>query len=598
MKSDVLIQTKGVRRLGMAIGGVLLLWLVSWLVLPPWLKSQLETRLFGQLGRQVTVGRVDFKPWSLELAVDDFAVAHADAANPSPQLSVKHLYIDMEAQSLFRLAPVVDAIQIEAPQLRLKHLGGGHYDVDDVLARLNQSPSEPTASPLGFALYNLVLTQGEVTLDDAALGQVHRLTGLTIKLPFLSNLDAKRDVQVQPQLAFVLNGSRFDSNAQSTPFADNHKTEANFKLKNLDLATYLAYQPASWPVRLTSAVLNADLKLAFEQARQTSVVLSGLVTASQVKLVASAPKTAPAQDLMAFEGLRVQLTDVRPLARNVQLGHVDWLKPQIALQRNAQGVLDWQALFATPNAAKPIAPENVASSALFTRATGQKYLKNQNSSPWAVAVAQVKVQGGELSWTDHTTPAPAHLALRALDVSAQALQWPVTQPVPFEGSAMLDAAALSFKGTATDQAANATAKVTDAPLNLAAPYLADVLVPGLNGLLNAELGLTWQAARSPQEPMQLMLQVPSLSLDKLELAQAGAKTSQAAGKALLASVRQVQLAQATVDLAGQSVSLGQVRVTQPKTSLARLADGRWMFEDWLKTSSNASAKTDAPSNPG
>ena len=588
MKLDVLRKTKGSRYLGMAIGGVLLLWLVSWLALPSLLKSQLETRLSDQLGRQVTVGHVDFKPWSLELALNDFAIAHADVTNLTAQFAIKRLYIDMEAQSLFRLAPVVDAIQIDAPRLQLKHLGDGHYDIDDVLARLNQPKHEPTGKPLGFALYNVELAQGEVSLDDAAVGKVHKLTGLTIKLPFLSNLDATRHVQVQPQLAFALNGSPFDSSGQSTPFADSRKTEVNFKLNNLDLTPYLAYQPASLPVRLTSAVLNADLKLAFEQTGQTSVVVSGLVSASQVKLVAPGKKAGPAQDLIAFDALRVQLTDVRPLERKVQLGRVDWLKPQIALQRNAQGVLNWQALFVATTPAKNTS-ENIAAAEASQRAAGQK---DKNSSPWAVAVAQVSMQGGELNWTDQTTPLPAHLTLRALEVSAQALQWPVTQSVPFEGSAKLDTAALSFKGSATDQAANATATVTDAPLNLAAPYLADVLVPGLNGLLNAELGLTWQAALTPKEPMQLMVQVPSLTLDKLELALVAAKTTKPTGRAPLASIRQVQLAQTTFDLTGQSVTLGQVRVTQPKTKLARLADGRWMFDDWLKTSPKIGQETD------
>lgn len=588
MKLDELLQTKGVRRLGRAIGGVLLLWLVSWLALPLLLKSQLETRLSEQLGRRVTVGHIDFKPWSLELALDDFAVAHADVTNQTAQFTIKRLYIDMEAQSLFRLAPVVDAIQIDSPRLQLKHFGDGHYDVDDVLARLNQSPTESPAKPLSFALYNLVLAQGEVTLDDAAVGKVHKLTGLVIKLPFLSNLNSKRDVQVQPQLTFVLNGSQFDSNAQSTPFSDSRKTEANFKLTNFDLSPYLIYQPSSLPVRLTSAVLNADLKLAFEQAKQTSVVLSGLVSASHVKLVAPALKTASAQELLAFDALNVQLTDVRPLERKLQFGRVDWLKPQVALARNAQGVLNWQTVFAARNPVI-IAPENAASSSLSGKATGQIH---ENSSPWTVAVAQASVRGGELIWTDHTTPQPAHLALRALDVSAQALQWPVAQSVPFEGSAMLETAALSFKGSATDQLANATAKVTDAPLNLAAPYLADVLVPGMNGLLNADLTLTWQAARSPKEPMQLMVQLPNLSLDKLELAPVASKTPRSTGKALLASIGQVQLTQASIDLAGQSVTLGQVRVTQPKTTLLRRADGRWMFQDWLKTSLKNDLKTD------
>jgi len=98
MKLEVLIQTEGLRRQSQAFGGALLLWLVSRLALPTLLKSQLETRRSEQLGRQVTVGHVDFKPGSLELAVDHFAVAYADATKSTPQFAIKRLYIDIEAQ--------------------------------------------------------------------------------------------------------------------------------------------------------------------------------------------------------------------------------------------------------------------------------------------------------------------------------------------------------------------------------------------------------------------------------------------------------------------------------------------------------------------
>lgn len=192
----MLLHSKWPRRLGGAVAAVLLLWAVTWLVLPPWLKTQLETRLGDQLGRKVSVGQIEFKPWSLELTLHDFRVAQAAGAalaapgDALPQLSVKRLYIDAELQSLLKWAPVVDAITLEAPQLRLTHLGQGRYDVDDVLARLNAAPAAPTpdTDPLRFALYNLVLADGAVAFTDAPHQKTHRLSQLEIKLPFLSNL--------------------------------------------------------------------------------------------------------------------------------------------------------------------------------------------------------------------------------------------------------------------------------------------------------------------------------------------------------------------------------------------------------------------------
>jgi uncharacterized protein involved in outer membrane biogenesis len=597
MKLDALFKKSTNRWLGMAMGTVLFLWVIGWLAVPPLLKSQAQTRLSELLGRQVTVGGVSFKPWSLELEVKDFAVAQAGATGQPPQLVIKRFYVDIEAQSLFRLAPVVDALQLEAPQLRLKHLGGGHYDVDDVLQRLNQGPAESDAKPLRFALYNLILSQGEVIFDDSPKGKVHKLGDLTLKLPFLSNLDSKREIQTQPQLAFELNGSKFDSNAQSTPFTDNRKTQARINIPSLNLAPYLDYMPADLPVRLRSGVLHADLTVAFEQTTEAHVGLSGRLSATQVKLISGSGEALPAGELLSFDALNLQLKDTRPLARQINLESIELVKPELHLARDKSGLLNWQALGkpvkadakaeakAEAKADVPITPEKAASIADNTRSTGQK---DSKPSPWVVSVASIKLQDGLVHWADSAQPKPAQLDLSALNLSVNALHWPFERPATFEGGTLLDKASLNFSGNATDVQATVNAKLADLPLSAGAAYLAQHLKPHLDGMLNAELGLTWQAERGSDAPMALALQIPSLSLDTLVLTQAASGKGAPPRKATLASIKRIQLAQVAVDVPRQTLSLGQLHFAQPRVGLQRLADGRWMFQDWLVPASHES----------
>lgn len=571
MKIQGFQHSKWLRRLSGGVAAVLLVWGVSWLALPPWLKTQLETRLGEQLGRQVTLGRIEFKPWSLELSLHDLKVAKASDSTRAPQgealpqLSVKRLYIDAELQSLLKFAPVVDAITLEAPHLRLTHLGAGHYDVDDVLARLATTPAAPASDPTRFALYNLVLADGAIDFTDAPHQRTHQLSKLTIKVPFLSNLAAQREVMVAPQLAFALDGSSFDSAAQSTPFAPSHKTEATFKVANLDLAPYLVYQPASLPLRLTSAVLDADLKLAFEQSPESLVSLSGLIQASQVKLVSqTAAKTPQTADLLEFKQLSVQLKRVQPLLQDVQLTSLTLTEPHVTLARDPAGQINWLALF------KPVdAPQE----------TTEKVAKTSN---WKVSLDQFTVQAGQVQWQDASIATPSRLHLTALDVKASALNWPTTQAMPFEGNAKLDAASLSFKGNATDQNAQVSAQLSDLPLGLAAPYVAEMLQPRLDGVLNTALNVRWQAAAQAGQDGQLEVQLPQLTLDQFTLVpEPRGKKSQRVNQSL-ASIKQVQLTDVAIDVTGRSASLGRISVSQPQTRVLRAASGRWMFEDWLK----------------
>ncbi len=219
------------------MGGLLLFWAAAYALVPVVVKSQIEKIASSKLGRAVTVGAVNFKPWTLELTVNDLKIATKDAAGP--QLSIKRIYIDAELQSLLRLAPVVDAVAVDAPEVFLTHLGGGRYDIDDILEKLKSPPDAAPSEPPRFALYNLALTGGQVSFTDKAVGKTHELTALNLSVPFLSNLESKRDVTTAPRVAFKLGGSSFDSAAEGTPFAQTRKTNATFKLSNFDLAPYL-----------------------------------------------------------------------------------------------------------------------------------------------------------------------------------------------------------------------------------------------------------------------------------------------------------------------------------------------------------------------
>ena len=63
------------RRIAWTVGSLLVVWAVAWLAVPGLVKSQVETRGSEALGRKLTVGAIDFKPWSLELTINDLAIA-------------------------------------------------------------------------------------------------------------------------------------------------------------------------------------------------------------------------------------------------------------------------------------------------------------------------------------------------------------------------------------------------------------------------------------------------------------------------------------------------------------------------------------------
>ena len=124
------------RRCAWSVCSLVLLWVLAWLALPPILRSQGEALASKALGRQVSIGRVQFLPWSLEVSLHDVSIA--DAQGQGFLLQVQRIYIDMELQSLLRLAPVVDAVEIDAPIVHVTQLAPGRTDLDDIIEKLSQ----------------------------------------------------------------------------------------------------------------------------------------------------------------------------------------------------------------------------------------------------------------------------------------------------------------------------------------------------------------------------------------------------------------------------------------------------------------------------
>ncbi|MDE2566144.1 MAG: DUF748 domain-containing protein, partial [Burkholderiales bacterium] len=308
------------KRAALAACAVLALVIVAaWAGVPPLLRWQAQTRLAAGLGRSVSVGEVDFHPWSLTLTVHDLAIAAAPGApaGTAPLLQVARLRAELAFWPLFAGLPVIETLEIDAPRIALTRLAAGRYDIDDVIRRLGPGRGAPGGEPLRFALYDLQLRDGQLRLDDRPAGRVQQVKGLRLSLPFLSNRPQQADRPVAPRLAFELNGTPFDSAAVATPFAADDRGHLELAWTDLDLAPYLPYLPAGLPVRLLQGRLSADLKLAFEAPRQgpPRLALSGWIAARDVALADL--RGAP---LLAWRHARLGLRDVQPLARRLAFG--------------------------------------------------------------------------------------------------------------------------------------------------------------------------------------------------------------------------------------------------------------------------------------
>ena len=576
---------KWVRRAAAALAVMAGLWVVTWLAVPPLLKWQAPSRLTALLGREVTLGGVDFHPWGLEIVLHDVAVGPAPGASAPPLLRVARVRANLALSSIVRRAPVIEAIDLDQARIALTRTVPGHYDIDDLIRRFTPQADAAPSEPARFALYNLQVRDLALRFDDRPAGHVHVVDQLNLSLPFLSNLPANVDVTVQPHLAFRLNGAAFDSAAQATPFAATDHATLKLTLADLDVRPYLGYLPDSLPVRLANGTLSADLTLAFTQVAKAppSLALKGWVSARDLAL-----NNAAGLPLLAWKQVRVGLADVQPLARKLAFDSVRLDGVQWHLDRDAGGAIDALRAGAPTTARASAAPASAASAPDAAPA-----------APWDVRIAVIDIVDSQILWNDASVKPAAALRFDGLTLNAKKLQWPGTTPTPFTLAANVAtqaasgalpaasgaAARLAFDGSAGPQDAQVAITLTGLSLQTLAPYIAQSVIPRVDGRLAAKASLTWSG--KPDAPA-LKIAVDSATLDALRV--------QPAGAAPAASWDQLALSDLRLDLPARTVAIGGVTLVHPNVQVTRDATGQLDAARWLRTNSGAPAPA-APASP-
>ena len=559
---------------------------VAWLALPRWIAGSGMALASDALGRPVSVAAVRFEPWRLGLVVEGLRVGAADARQP-PQLEVGRVDAALSLRSLWHLAPVVESLRVEHPVLRVARTAAGHYDVDDLLARLNapKPPPPPEAKPARFALYNLELADGEVRFDDAPAQRVHVLDRLTLSLPFVSSFAADVQVRVTPSLDGRLNGVPFGGSAAAEPFLHDGESDAQLRFSGLDLAPYLGYLPASLPLRIGKGRLDADLHLRFVAQR---IELGGQLALAD--FAAAAPQGATR---VGWRRLDVQLKSLEPLQRELAFDAIKLDGLALMLDRDAAGGF---GLAPTDAAAPPSArPGHAASAGQAVRAAQASPVAPSRGpapasapaaaapapTPWRISLEAFELADAVLAWHDRGVQPAAQVQVGALNARLDALRWPLAGTAKLQLAMHVGAATLQGQGTLAPDKAVFGAQWQGLALAPFMPYAGGAPRARVSGLLDGRLAFKVAQPLAPGAAERAELSVDALALREFAVA-----TPQGAPVLGVAALR---VASARVLPGAHKVELGAVRFETPRVDASRDAAGQLNFAALMAPSDSSTS---------
>ncbi|WP_266160324.1 DUF748 domain-containing protein [Dyella silvatica] len=513
--------------------------LLGFFAAPPILKGQLETRVGAMLGRPVTLGAVHLNPYTLKLDLDQLHIGERDGK--SPFVDVDHVTVNASWGSLFRLAPVLDELALQHPQLHITRSAPQQFNFSDLIERFAAKPGDPPSSPTRFSISNISVHNGDIRFDDSVLNASHHVEQLELGIPFIANLPSKTDVFVKPLLAMRVDGSPIHIEGETKPFASSRESTVNFKLDRLDLPRYLAYAPVALPIAIPSGQLSGALQLRFVAAEPTPQLrLDGQLIVDDFKL-ANHDNTP----LLELGHGTAALKDVEPLLSRYQFTAIALDRASLHYSRSAGGHSNFDALTSPPSAAAPPAPKS--------------------SSPSTdVRIDALTLQDASFEYADLSGSAPARLQLERMRGSLHGVSL-AGPAASMELAAQLAGGTVNTTGKLDLAASRYSGKVDLknvglAPLMPMAPPLLNADISGGSLDASGQLQAEWGHA------INLHIEPAQASLNHFALNPRGSHTAPVAWDALSAEI-------AMFDLASSEARLNRLALRGSTINLQRLKNG-------------------------
>ena len=364
--------------------------LAGFFLVPRVARMQLETFVVEKLERRISIGEIRFNPFTLTADIADLKLAEADGA---PLLAFRHLRVNAELASLWRLGIVLKEVALTAPEVDVVVAPDGSVN----LARLvppapPAAPADESAAPLRVTIGSLSVTDGRVGVQDLSLTPPFRAAFTPIRFSltdFSTELGHRNAYSFRGSSPI---GARLEWDGEFT--VQPLGSSGRFRVGDLHLAALDRYLESRLPVEVVSgsAELNGEYRFRLQplslEVTLPTVGVRDLALAER-GVAAPPPVTLPQIDA---QQLRVSLE-----RREISLQRLAVRGARVELVRERDGSFNLERLVPPPAPAAANAP--------------------REARPWTARVETLALEAATLLAQDRSVSPAAQLHLAPIDVT-------------------------------------------------------------------------------------------------------------------------------------------------------------------------------------
>ena len=540
-----------VRRGAIAILALIVLFgLIGYFVLPGLIKAKVESLVEEKLGRKLGIEAIEISPYSLEATVRGLKLSERDGATPF--VAFDALYVNVQAESIFRLAPVVREVKLSKPYVHLVREEGTRFNFTDILELINSQP--PSDEPARFSINNIAIENGRIEFDDRPEKIVHTVSELQVGVPFVSNLPSHLEIFVEPLLSASIDGAPLHIVGKARPFHDTIDASVDFDHEGIDLARLATYIPFEPRFKLPSAKLDVHLEASFVQPKDAAprLIVKGATTLKALELT-----ELDGKPLIKLPQLDIALTQADVFASQVDVGRIVLSAPEIDVVRRKDGEINLLSL----------APPPVGEKAAQGGQPADGANKPASKQALQVRVGEILVDRGVVRFSDEIPAKPFRTVVDRLDVALRKVSLPGNEPASAEVTVHTEAGETIRHGgefTLQPLAANGEVQLDGVPLSRYLPHYVPMFAGEVEkGALGAKARYAFSM---PEGQFQLSISEAALALADLALRLPGEKRS-------VVGIESLAVSQTSVDLAKRQVQVGEVSSKNAKFAVVRNKDG-------------------------
>ena len=524
------------------------------LAAPPLLRGKIASDLSKKLHRPVTIEQIKINPYALTVSVRGFVMQEKQGQTAA--LSFDELFVNLDLQSLLRLAPVIEELRLVNPYVHVARQPDFKYSFQDLIDEFTGGPPGPTPR---FALYNVQIIGGKIDFDDQPEQIKHSVTSLKIGLPFISSLPAHLAIKIKPEFAAVINGAPFYLGGDSTtPFKDSLESTLGIKIDKLEIAKFLKYSPVALNFRMPSGQLNGKVTVSFKSAPKAAPVLA---LSGDLNVNALEMQQTSAAPLLKLPNFDVVVESFDVFASKATVKSIKSQGLELHVGRDRKGEI---------NLANLVTPSTNSQPATATA-------KKEDGKPFLYQVEEIAIDGATIHFNDEQPQQPYQTRLDNVRLKVTGLNNEADKKAHVELSFDSDAKeSFSHAGTVqlTPMLADGKLEIRALQLKKLRPYYEDLLgVEFKDGLLDLSTQVAF--AQKADEP-EIKLTELTAALRSLRMDVPG--ESEPLWRVPLLTVKDT-----TVDVGKRSVVIGSVETRDGNGYVQREKDGTISYARLIKT---------------